>query len=254
MALKLPPPPPAPAKKGTGHKPLGVPEDYIVNRPLDPSNIVDAVRGDVAPVTGAPLTFAQPPRYFTGDDLLPATLSPEKIALLQRDLVNAGLIGPKTKFRLGVWDDASRSAFRNLLEYANASGLDQKQALQRYGQAEQMGGAGSDGAGSTRQPLVTKVTNPDDLRAVADTVARAKLGRKLAPDEVDRFVKAFQGREAGAQAAYNADPTGGTVTDAPNPQAFLAQRIAKDYGVEAGAHDLAEQGNQFLDILHQVGG
>ena len=228
--------------------PLGVPSDYVAQREWDHSIPSESIRSDMSRIAAAGRTVSQPARYFDGDEWKPASLSPAKVAELQRQMAQAGLFGPKGKYRNGVWDKDSAAAYAEVLAYANASGMDKDTALKRYQAAPADPGAG-------REPLVKRLTNPDDLRATFETVARTKLGRKLAPGEVDRFVQAYQAQEGGAQeAAYNADATGGSVTDAPNPQAFLAARIAKEYGAESQAHDIADQFGAFGALLNEVGG
>lgn len=250
MPFTPPPPPPPPGKAASaGPKPIGVPDDY-------------SVPGGRAPTPGfgrgfgAPSDYQLPPRtplYFDGDELAPASFSPEKVVALQKAMVTAGLIGPKTKFRLGVWDDTTRGAYTDLLAYANAAGVDDKEALKRYA-ASGIGGPG-EGAGEGRAPLTIRKSNPADLVAVADTVARATLGRKLRPEESARFAAAFQGTEVSEQTtAYNQAEGGGTMTQGPNAQAFMAERIRKEYGVEAASHDLSEQFGEFGKLLNEVGG
>lgn len=242
-----PPPPPAPPAESKGPSPLGVPENYTVPGGRSPVPI----RG-----FGAPSTYQLPPqtpRYFEGHEFIPASFSPEKIAMLQREMATAGLIGPKTKFRVGLWDEPTRNAYKNLLEYANSAGLDERAAIKQYAQAQLLDPSGEDGA--TRKPLTIKKSNPTDLFAIADTAARARLGRKLTDKEKAAMASAFQAQEVAEQTTdYNQAETGGTSIAAPSAQAFMAERIAKEYGVEAGAHDIAEQGNEFFQLLNEVGG
>lgn len=246
MPLNIPPPPPPPASKTNAPKPLGVPDDYIA----------PGGRGKVPfRGMGVPSTYQKPgqlPRYYDGDEFLPASFSPEKIAALQRELATAGLIGPKTKFRVGLWDEATRGAYKNLLEYANASGADEKTALKRYAEA---GLVDPSGETEGRAPLTIKKTSPTDLFAIADTVARTKLGRKLTDKEKAAMTSAFQAREVAEQTTdYAQYETGGTSVGAPSAQAFMGEQITKQFAGEAGAHDIAEQFGAFGQLLNQVGG
>lgn len=238
-----PPPPPGAT---TGPKPIGVPEGYVVDRP----EFVPLLPGQMGPPTLA--SAATPPRYFDGDEWGPASLSAEDRARLQRAMVDAGVITKGTKFRLGIWDDASRGAYADLLAFANGAGLDARSALAEYARMAELY---DDEERAGRAPLVVRQSNPDDLRATFETVARRRMGRKLRPDEAERFVKAYQAEEATVQTqAYGAAETGGVVTDAPDPQAFLAAKLAREYGVEVGATAIAEQGNEFFQLLDEVGG
>lgn len=241
-----PPPPPPPPPDTNAPKPLGVPDGYLVER----TTTTNFERG--GPRLGA-VTTSQPPRYFDGHEFLPASFSPEKIAMLQRELATAGLIGPKTKFRVGLWDETTRNAYKNLLEYANAAGLDERAAIKRYAQAQLLDPSGEEGP--TRAPLTIKKSNPTDLYAIADVAARSKLGRKLTDKEKAAMASAFQAQEVAEQTTdYNQAETGGTSVAAPNAQAFMAERIAREYSVEAGAHDLAGQFGEFGELLKQVAG
>lgn len=238
-------PPPAPGT--TGPNPIGVPEGYTVP-------------GRRAPIPfGAgqfgPSTYQRPPiapRYFDGDEWQPASLSAEDRARLQRAMVDAGVITKGTKFRLGIWDDASRGAYADLLAFANGAGLDAKAALAEYARMKTLY---DEEERAERQPLTVRLTNPDDLRGTFETVARRRIGRKLRPDESERFVKAYQAEEGAVQQrAYDLDETGGTVTDVANPQAFLAARLAREYGVEMGAVEIGDQLGEFGELLAEVGG
>lgn len=94
------------------------------------------------------------------------------------------------------------------------------------------------------------VTNPADLRATFQAVARERIGRKLATDEVERMIASYQSLQAGAQAAAAA---GGRYTAAPGAEAFATERAEAMYPGEAGAADLADQGGEFFQLLRSVG-
>lgn len=115
--------------------------------------------------------------------------------------------------------------------------------------------AGKDKGGPKKDPLVIQLSDPEDVRRGVEAVARKAIGRKLSDAEREKFVGLWHAVQSQTQrAAYGAAETGGTVTSAPGFEAFAAARIAKEYGVEAGAHDLAEQGNEFMQLLNEVGG
>lgn len=235
-------PPEAPGT--TGPKPIGVPEGYTVDR----TTTTTFERG--GPRLGA-VTTTTAPRYFDGDEWQPASLAAEDRARLQRAMVDAGVISKGTKFRLGIWDDASRGAYADLLAFANGAGMDAKAALAEYARMRQY----DEDEVASRQPLTVRLSNPEDLRGTFETVARRRIGRKLRPDESERFVKAYQAEEAAVQRQdYAMDETGGTLTDAPDPQEFLAARLAKEYGVEMGAAEIGNQLGEFGELLAEVGG
>lgn len=197
------------------------------------------------PGTAPGPVYQAAPHYFEGDDLVPATMGVESIARLQRMMASAGLLSGT--YRIGLWDDKSRGAYKNLLEYANSIGEDEQTALARYADSAPTEEGGSSQGGPQRAPLVIRRTNPDDLASVADTVAKRTLGRRLRDDERARFVSAYQAAESGAQtSAYDAEPTGGTVTDAPDPSVMAENQIRDAAPAEAGAHDVLGVYDAFL--------
>ena len=218
MPYTPPPPPPPPTSGQSTRKPLGVPEGYTV-----PSRGV--VRADVFGV-GVPVpgTVEAPPRYYSGHEFAPATFGPERIVQLQRALASAGLIGPKTEFRLGVWDATSASAYRRLLEFANTYGYDQGQALEVYAQAPEVNAGGLAGDGSGMLPRA-RLSNPTDLAELVDVVAKAKIGRRVDDGFVQRFVAAYHRAEA-EEAAGAA--SGGTYTAAPDPELLAGQMLEQE--------------------------
>lgn len=73
--------------------------------------------------------------YYEGDERrIPSSFAVEDIATLQTQMARVGLLGKK--FRMGVWDKPSRSAFYELLSYANQEGLEWGDALFQYAQGE----------------------------------------------------------------------------------------------------------------------
>lgn len=97
-------------------QPIGVPAGYSAERPAPAPYARD-------------MTQQVPARYFDGDDWAPASLPGPRIAELQRQMVAAGLIPRGASYRNGVWDDVSRSAYRQLLGEANGSGLSAEQQV-----------------------------------------------------------------------------------------------------------------------------
>lgn len=139
-------------------KPLGVPKDYTT-RDTNSFGFTETIR----------------PAFMEGDDYKPARLTPENIARLQRQLVGAGVL--TSKFRIGVWDDVSRKAYRKVLQFANQNGInDDARALERLGMTQVYD---PDDA-----PLPP---NPLDLRAASRSAGTAGLGRALTDTERSSF-------------------------------------------------------------------
>lgn len=227
-------------------RPIGVPQGFTTPGFRDIPNPDQFGPGNTLRVPAQ-----LPPRYFDGDEFIPASLSPERIASLQSSLARAGLIGKKDKFRVGVWDATSARAYRQALETANASGLTDQEALARYANAQQ---AGLDDD-ETRAPLVKRLPNPADLRATFQTVARNTLGRGADPQLVEQMVNSYtQAVGNQQQATYDTQTTGGTVTEAPAAEVFAEQQIRDAQPSEAGAHDIALRYGKFLRMLGPAGG
>lgn len=247
-------PPPPPAAEGTAgaRSPLGVPAGYTVEQPIPPQfrGVASDVGSNILSPRPGPDTMRMGPRYFSGDELLPASFSPEDIAEIQRDLAAAGLIGPRTRVRVGIWDETTRNAYKNLLETANVYGVSARDALARLASAPAVGG----GEGEGRAPLRVRLPHPDEVRQVAMVTARATLGRKLTAEEENAAIAAANAAATRAQtAAYGMAETGGTSVEAPDLRTIAERVIRERAPVEAGAHDLAEVGGDFFDLLDEVG-
>lgn len=185
-------------------------------------------------------------------------MDPGSLATLQQRLLAGGFYSGDVDaedLALGTPDEDTVKAYDRALQRAAAfNEADEDVTLDEVIDKAAAANAGKD-KGKKRDPLVIAVTDPADIRQGVEAVARKALGRKLSDEEREKFVGLYQGIQAQTQrAAYAAQETGGTVTAAPNLSAFLAEKIRKEYGVEAGAHSLAETGNDFLDLLKEVGG
>ena len=218
--------------------PVGVPVGYVAPTGFQP--LPPGVAGPPTP------TVNQAPRYFDGDEFKPAGLPPERIAEMQRQMEAAGVIPKGAKYRVGIWDEVSRAAYRDLMGLANAMGNTLEAALNRYSTTKQLS------IEDRKKNLPIKLTNDDDLRGVFDATWRARLGRKPTEDELARLLASFHTAETQEQQAFVADEFGGTFTAAPNAQTFAAQQAEAMNPGEAGAHDFAEQANVFFDLLDEV--
>lgn len=187
--------------------------------------------------------------YVTSDKFLPAGIGFENIAALQDRMEAAGLYvpgqEPSRTGRRGYWDSRIDVApWTDILTNANARGISYGDALDDLlSIANQNGGAVARAkAASTRAPLVTHYTHPDDLKYVAQKTAQQTLGRNLTDDDLAQFMKGYHSMEGASQAtAYDEGGTagaGGAVTDpaavAASADAFAQaqhpdQAYAKNY-------------------------
>ncbi len=249
-------PPAADAPAGEGPAPIGVPRGFTARRALDPrfaGNLRDTgnILGGGSARTGAEMVV--PARYFKGDEYAPSTRSVEERAQLQLAMRQAGLFTKKERFTVGVWDDNTRNAYSRLLEYANGAGLSWQEALAEYAAAKAAGGAEEEGP--VRAPLVVKISNPADIRRAFDAALPGVIGRKLRPDEIERFTRAYQAQEAAEQRqVYAMDETGGTVVEGPSLQSFIAERASEiDPAGKAEMDTLGAQ-EAFFGLLDASGG
>lgn len=162
------------------------------------SGVYEPYRG---PATRGPVET--PPRYALGDEWEPQTKSwaPERIADIQAQLVDAGLLDPDD-YQRGFWDQESATAYRQLLGYSNVSGLDSHQTLQRIGEVKAKFGSTADKAGKVRQPFISELADPVELSDLLDDVAVRRMGRGLSPEEKARFSDSFRGLQESEQRKY----------------------------------------------------
>ena len=183
---------------------IGVPKDYPGPAPnyadfFRPGGHIDT-GGMIAP-SGA---YLHPPQYASGEELSRLTaLSAEDLARLQGAMAQAGLIGPKTKFRAGVVDSTTRTAYKKLLTVANQNGTSDIDALKylrnnpesvgedaaegRFGTVNAGGGsAAASPQYETHGKRVDKsVTNVTDLDAeqIANQAYQQALGSNAGPKQ-----------------------------------------------------------------------
>lgn len=234
---------------------IGVPKGYTAQRPLperfsgglaDTGNILRGGSGRTDAMV------ARTPLYREGAEYVPSTLAVEDRARLQLAMRQAGLFTKKERFTVGVWDDNTRNAYRRLLEYANGAGLTWQDALAEYAAAKAAGGAEEE---EVRAPLVVKISNPADIRRAFDAALPSVIGRKLRPDEIERFTRAYQAQEAAEQRQiYAMDETGGTVVEGPSLQSFIADQAASIDPAGKAEMDTIGAQEAFFSLLDMSGG
>lgn len=217
-------PPPAPGTAGA-RRPLGVPVDYVapggpIGRPAD-------LAGFMGPVA-MPVGVA--PRFFEEHLLTPIGMPAEKIAQLQRRLDAAGLIG-KRKYVLGVWDAVSQDAYRQVLETANAYGVDEMQALAIYERGQAMN--------ETVDRPTVQLTHPTDIRSQVTDRMRRKYGHgAIDRTVVEDIVNEYRALEQAAQ-----ESTASTVTAPPDLTTFVDEELQRAAPEEVGMNDALHGAN-----------
>jgi hypothetical protein len=220
----------------TTRAPLGVPEDFQGPRRSGPINPSTGQRGNY--------------KFREGDEFTIARMPSEQRAKYQKLMEQAGLLAPGS-YRLGDVDNVTLEAWAMVLGYANQNDwVSWDEALMHLIQGAEEGGFDPTGEGE-RPPLVTRLSNPDELKALADDVARNSVyGRELTEDEKARFVQSYQQMEADSQAqVYGMDETGGTFTGIASPEVAIESRLRAERPDEAFAHDWADRYESFLNLL-----
>lgn len=244
-------PTPGATEEKKGPSPLGVPDDYRA-----PGRF--GVRRGGGLGGRAPTSFGLQvnPLYMEGDEWAPAGFGPATIAELQRQLADAGILDGK--FRIGVWDPSSRSAYKTLLETANGAGVDAPTALANW-QAGSEFDPDPEAGPARKGALTIRQSNPDDLRAVFRKSARSVLGMKIDDERLDRMVAAYQAAEAAPQRqAYEMegefaspeDDLGGTITEAPSAATFGEIEAREVDPLKADARKVVDQ---FANMVAMLG-
>jgi len=135
------------------------------------------------------------PRYFDGEETLPANLPPHNIAALQRLLVDAGVLNNP---RYGFWDSASQEAYRWALSEANLQGTDVQTVLTTHAEAAAIGEAEAKGP-FVPQPLIFETTNKQDLHKVFRNAVIDQLGKGWTQEQIAELVDAYNWKEVQVQ-------------------------------------------------------
>lgn len=221
--------PPPMAVSGSARQPLGPPQGYYQDQTaLDPTKAA-----------------FQP--YINGDEWMPATYEAADRDRLKARMNAAGLYGT-SGYQSGSWTREDANAYQIVLESANATLVRDENVVIDNIASEVTKSPRVQGP---RAPLVSKISNPDDIRAVIKDSAFSLIGQRLSAAEEDRLVALYQQREqAENQSTYAAGAAGGTVTGAPSMQAFAESQIEALRPGDVGAHQHLEA---FEKILGSMG-
>lgn len=231
---------------------LGVPNTYrakVTQTTGDPLDTEPGMRPHTTTVSIAP-------RYYDGDEWRPANLTPDKIAEVQRGLVDADLMSEKDYHdEMGSWGPRSVEAQARLLQNANATGQTADDSLTTLQAATAARGGPKADPEKVPEPLVIHYTNPDDIKGLANDVAVRRIGRRLSDAELEHHVAAWQASErTAAEQQYRMTGsglpggTGGSITD-PVSANGLDEQIRREHEPDAQAYDAVGRFNQFEQLL-----
>ena len=210
--------PPSAAPAGGGPEYIGLPNGSVVTI----GSGTDLGRGPGGPGGGQTNTVPGPDGLPANEQIAPwgsgggytqadinallASMPPEQLARVQRQMVAAGLIGPETRYTYGQPDGVTQNAFGELLGMANLRGVPWQTQLDSIGQngldAERAGAAQMSERQQAEVNLRTRAetfvaSDPASVRQLAEAAFKSALGRKPKDDEMTKFVSTFMGSERG---------------------------------------------------------
>jgi len=190
--------------------------------------------------------------YINGDEWMPAYgMSVEDRDRLKARMNAAGLYGT-SGYASGSWTQADANAYQIVLEAANGMGKRDPNVVIDNLAASARAGARVQGP---RAPLVSQISNPDDIRAVLRKSAYELTGSRLSDEDENRLIAMYQGQQGAVnQAAYagagGAPGSTHTVTQEASPENFAAAQIEAMRPGEVATHRHLEA---FEKILGSMG-
>lgn len=213
------PPMPALGQTTSARQPLGPPQGYYQEQA-----IIDPARAGFQP-------------YVNGDEWVPSTFAPDDRDRLKAQMNAAGLYGTEG-YTSGTWTPDDARAYQLVLESANGMMVrDADVVINQMAEEARR----SPRAKGPRAPLVSRVSNPDDIRAVIRQAAYDLTGSRLSDEEEARLISLYQGQQGAADAAEYAaagGPAGSsaTVAQAAGVQNFAEAQIEKLRPGDVAAH------------------
>lgn len=203
------------------------------------------------------------PLYAKGAEQQIRNMSVENLARLQGQLAEAGLIGPETRFRVGIPDDTTLAAYKKLLGVANNYAVDTDQALSmlkntpslmggkvsvdKDGNLVEAGAAQYDTTGKRVDTTTTNVTALD-AEQIANRAYQDALGSNATP-------KQRKALRAALQAYADAHPQVSTTNSTYDPDTGreLTSNTSTTGGVDAAglgqiAQDQAQAAPDYAEV------
>lgn len=256
--LGIPPPPAI----GAGGAPtdkqmyIGVPNDYSIRTTQEtPAEAAAKYGSHLGQIPSQ--AFAEPttPTFKFGDESKLGNLPPEQLARLQGDMVRAGVIGPKTAYTLGIADNTTVNAWKEVLGIANRYGstdpvsilgqmassteAQKKAALQasRYSKST-----------STSTSTQYSITDPTTAHVVLRRTLEQELGRAPTEDDARQFLSALNSVERASPSTSTTTTTNtsdagdGTSDPTSNSTSTSTSTSSVAPGAEAAADQFARAG------------
>jgi hypothetical protein len=196
-------------------------------------------------------------KYLTESDALRQLqmASVEQLAEIKNNLIASGYLDPDKAgvFSLKQITPAVEDGFLLLVYDAQSNDMRWSafmnkmiQSGERASYGGSRGGGGGGGGGTIR------LTNPDNLREIANQVAQQKIGRRLDDESLNRFVQAYQDAERQFQSAYLAGTA--EITEAPTPDVFAQTQIGQMFESEEDLYSLGSTLDMFTQIVGGAAG
>lgn len=163
-----------------------------------------------------------------GEDFVIDWEESKDLNAMQAELVRAGFIDPG-RVTPGLWGDAEREGLIQALRYSNQNGMtiDETLAVRKQFASTARAKINKSNGGSGAAPLI-RLSNPNDLREVADQVAQKQIGRKLRQDELDRFIASYNAEERRTGAGNSGTVVAGQAADTA-VSTFAQENLAGEY-------------------------
>lgn len=210
---------PMPGRVVVGQGGMTIPTIYTGDKLVDENNqVTNLTRYD---------TSEENAKYIYG------SMSPERRAQIFSILKQKGFYGGRD---VGFYAN-DITAIQGWLDYSNTTGYTSGRALQEM----QKNLPNFGGGGGGYRPRF-RVSAAEDLKVVANQVAKQTLGREFTTDEAAKFVSAYQQREVQAQKAAM---SGGTYSEAPAAD-VMAQQFAQQVAPSEA------NGYKFLGLMNRI--
>jgi hypothetical protein len=219
--------PPVAAATQTGPSFIGVPDGYFYD-----SGVRTMPRGAAGGPRSADSIDRNPvrlPQYTSGSEVGLTFRSVEDVARWQAALAKVGLIGSNTRVTVGVADEATLAAYREVLAVANRYGITDEAALTRLLESPQTVGGkpveeeqGDVARTTTSTSKQFAVTDRASARSILNRATSDLLGRAATGAEERAFFTALHAEEED-------DPTVTTTTSTTDPDGNTDSTTRTDF-------------------------